>query len=81
MTYIPHGPKRPINLSLSEDLVREARTLTANLSEMVECLLPELIDAEKQRRAEKEQRIDLALDIIQAHQEKNGLWGQEFSTL
>jgi len=81
MTYVPHGPKRPINLSLSEDLVREARKLTSNLSDTVEHLLTELIDAEKQRRAEKEKRIDMALDIIQAHQEENGLWGQEFSTL
>jgi antitoxin CcdA len=81
MTYVPHGPKRPVNLSLSEDLVREAGKLTSNLSDTVEHLLAELIETDAQRQAGREQRIDASLVLIQAHQEENGLWGQEFSTL
>jgi post-segregation antitoxin (ccd killing protein) len=39
MTYVPRGPKKPVNMTLSEDLVRDARTLTTNLSDTVEKLL------------------------------------------
>jgi len=28
MSYIARGPKKPVNMTLSEDLVREARKLT-----------------------------------------------------
>ena len=36
MNYVPRGPKKPVNMTLSEDLVREARLLTRNLSDTVE---------------------------------------------
>ena len=36
MNYVARGPKKPVNMTLSEDLVREARLLTRNLSETVE---------------------------------------------
>ncbi len=81
MTYVPRGPKRPVNMTLSEDLVRDARSLTTNLSETVEKLLSEYIDAQRQKREEKERLIDESIRIIQAHQEEFGLWGEEFSTL
>jgi hypothetical protein len=39
MSHIARGPKKQVNMTLSEDLVREARMLTGNLSETVEQLL------------------------------------------
>jgi len=81
MTYIPHGPKKPVNMTLSEDLVRDARTLTANLSETVEKLLAEYVDAEQRRRAEHESLIDETIEMAKAHYRERGLWGEEYSTL
>ena len=81
MNYVPRGPKKPVNMTLSEDLVRDARRLTRNLSETVETLLAEYVEAEGRKRADREQRIDESIRLIQAHQEEFGLWGEEFSTL
>jgi antitoxin CcdA len=81
MTYIPRGPKRPVNMTLSEDLVREARSLTTNLSDTVEKLLGDYVEAQQKKRDEKERLIDESIRMIQAHQEEFGLWGEEFSTL
>jgi antitoxin CcdA len=81
MTYIPHGPKKPVNMTLSEDLVREARSLTRNLSETVEKLLADYVAAEQAKRAEKERRIDESIRLLMEHEQKYGLWGEEFSTL
>jgi antitoxin CcdA len=37
--YNAKAPKRPVNLSLNEDLIAQARDVTSNLSEVVESLL------------------------------------------
>lgn len=81
MNYVPRGPKKPVNMTLSEDLVREARLLTRNLSETVETLLADYVEAERLRRAERQRQLDTSLRLIKAHQEEHGLWGEEFSTL
>jgi antitoxin CcdA len=81
MTYVPRGPKRPVNMTLSEDLVRDARSLTTNLSDTVEKLLSDYVDAQQKKREAKERLIDESIRMIQAHQEEFGLWGEEFSTL
>jgi antitoxin CcdA len=81
MNDVPRGPKKPVNMTLSEDLVRDVRQLTRNLSETVETLLADYVAAERRKRADKEQRIDESIRLIQAHQEEYGLWGEEFSTL
>ena len=52
MNYIPRGPKKPVNMTLSEDLVREARKLTRNLSETVERLFADFVSPT--RRAGRE---------------------------
>jgi post-segregation antitoxin (ccd killing protein) len=81
MTYIPRGSKRPINMDLSEDLVRNASALTANLSETVEKLLSDYVAAEQAKRAEKERRIDETLRLLAEHEAEHGLWGEEYSEL
>jgi antitoxin CcdA len=81
MNDVLRGPKRPVNMTLSEDLVREARQLTRNLSETVETLLADYVEAERHKRADREQRIEESIRLIQAHQDEFGLWGEEFSTL
>ena len=64
MSHVARGPKKSVNMTLSEDLVREARTLTGNLSETVEQLLAEFIQAARSRNAEKEQRIDATIAML-----------------
>jgi antitoxin CcdA len=81
MSYIARGPKKPVNMTLSEDLVREARKLTQNLSETVEQLLGEFVDAERVRRDEKERRIDATIAMLNAMYDRDGGFGEDFSPL
>jgi antitoxin CcdA len=81
MSSTTRGPKKPVNMTLSEDLVREARTLTRNLSETVEMLLADYVAAEQAKRDEKERRIDESIRLLIEHEQKYGLWGEEFSSL
>jgi antitoxin CcdA len=81
VTYVPRGPKRPVNMTLSEDLVREARSLTTNPSDTVDKLLGDHVEAQKKKCDEKARLIDESIRMIQAHHEEFGLWGEEFSTL
>jgi post-segregation antitoxin (ccd killing protein) len=81
MNYVPRGPKKPVNMTLSEDLVREARKLTNNLSETVEALLAEHVAAELRRREDKERRIDETIRVLNEHEAKHGIWGEEYSTI
>ncbi len=81
MTYMPRGPKKPVNMTLSEDLVRDARVLTGNLSETVEKLLTDYVAVEQAKKADKERRIDESIRLLIEHEKKYGLWGEEYSTL
>ncbi len=81
MSYVPRGPKKPVNMTLSEDLVREARRLTSNLSETVEALLAAHVAAEMRKREDKEHRIDETIRALNEHDTKYGTWGEEYSTL
>ena len=49
MKSIPASPsrKRPVNLTLSEDLVSQAKAMTDNLSGVVESLLSEFVERER----------------------------------
>ena len=48
--------KRPVNLTLSESLVSQAKTLTDNLSGVVEALLADFVSRER-RNDWKNQRL------------------------
>lgn len=81
MNYVPRGPKKPVNMTLSEDLVREARRLTKNLSETVETLLVEHVAAEMRKREHMERRIDETIRALNEHEAEYGTWGEEYTTL
>jgi post-segregation antitoxin (ccd killing protein) len=68
-------------MSLSEDLVREARELTGNLSETVEHLLAGFVAAERRRRDEKDRRIDATIAMLNELYDRHGGLGEEFSPL
>ena len=81
MNYVPRGPKKPVNMTLSEDLVREARRLTNNLSETVETLLAEHVAAEMRKREDKERLIDETIRVLNEHEATHGIWGEEYSII
>lgn len=80
MSHVPRGPKKPVNTTVSEDLVREAWRLTNNLSETVETLLTEHV-AETRKRDDEERRIDETIRALNEHEAKYGTWGKEYLTL
>ena len=75
--YDRDAPKRPVNMTLNEDLVRCAREFTANLSEQVEKLLAEFVTSEWKRRAEQDARLDAAISAWNDFDEKNGSFADE----
>lgn len=81
MGHDRHPTKRPVNLSLNDVLVREARGLTANLSETVEALLADFVDAEKKKRASAEAQVEALIAASNQFLATHGAFGDEFSTL
>ena len=81
VTYDTRAPKRPVNLSLNEDLVRAAREVTDNLSATVEHLLAAHLDAAWARRVEADGQLDRAIEAWSAFAEAHGSLSDEFSTL
>ena len=81
MGYDRKAPKRAVNMSLNEDLVRRARGLTPNLSETVETLLAGFVEAEEAKRADLERQIDAYIAASNAFIERYGSAADEYSTL
>jgi post-segregation antitoxin (ccd killing protein) len=73
--------KRPVNLTLSEDLVSQAKGITTNLSGVVEQLLAEYVVKHNSVRREKAQSADKAAQTWNAFNEKFGSFADEHSTL
>jgi len=81
---VPHPTrtgKRPVNLSLNEDLVGKARALTDNLSERVELLLGAWVAAEQAKRAEADRRLEQAVAEWNTFGNEVGSFADEHSTL
>ena len=81
MNYVPRGPKKPVDMTPSEDAVREAQRLTNNLSEMVEALRAAHVAAETRKRDDKERRTECTIDMAIAHYEEFGVIGAEHSPI
>lgn len=79
--YDVNAPKRPVNMTLNEDLVRCAREYASNLSEQVEKLLAEFVMAERKRRAEEDGRLDAAIRAWNDFDEKYGAFADEHAEL
>ena len=79
----PNSPSRkhPVNFILTEDGVTQARRLTPNLSGVVETLLTEFVEQEKQRRCEPSQRIAVTTAVWNAFDERHGGFATDYSIL
>lgn len=79
--YDPDSKKRPVNLSLNEDLVRRVRAVTPNLSEEVERLLAIHLERVLAERGEAESRMARALEGWNALTSSVGSYADDHSTL
>lgn len=73
--------KRPVNLTLNEDLVSQAKGLTTNLSGVVEQLLADYVTKQNNARQAKAQSADKAAQTWNAFNESSGSFADERSTL
>lgn len=73
--------KRPVNLTLNEDVVAQVKALTPNLSAVVDTLLTGYL-AQKQyenlSRQEQAQRLSVIWNVFN---EQSGSFADEYSTL
>jgi antitoxin CcdA len=81
MGYDRAAPKRPVNMTLNEDLIRRARGITPNLSETVESLLAAFVDDAEARAAKRVRQIAAHIAANEAFVEKYGSLADEFSSL
>ena len=73
--------KRPVNLTLNEDLVLQAQGITSNLSGVVEQLLADYVLKQKNARQEKLHNADATAQAWNAFNEQSGSFADEHSTL
>ena len=73
--------KRPVNLTLSEDLVEEAKGVTDNLSGVVESLLAEFVSKERERRSGVAEEARATAALWNEFEERNGSFADAHSTL
>lgn len=73
--------KRPVNLTLNEDLVAQAREVTDNLSAVVESLLADYVEQEKQRRAAEADMVRETVAIWNRFADETGSFADDHSTL
>jgi antitoxin CcdA len=73
--------KRPVNLTLNEELVSKAKGMTDNLSGVVEQLLTEFVMKQNSVRQEKARTAEVAAQAWNAFNERSGSFADEHSTL
>lgn len=81
VAYNTEARKRPVNLTLNEDLVLQARGLTRNLSGVVESLLAGYIEQERQQRIAKAETLESTIATWNDFSAKHGSIADEYSTL
>lgn len=80
-TYNLDARKRPVNLTLNEDLVIQARGLTDNLSSVVEALLAGYVEQERQQRIAKARTLDVTIATWNEFNARRGSFADEYSAL
>ena len=79
--FNPRARKRPVNLTLNEDLVNQAKSLTDNLSAVVENLLSGFLEAQEREQQAKAQVVEASVRQWNDFEHKIGALGDEYSTL
>lgn len=79
--YNTAARKRPVNLTLNEDLLTQARELTGNLSNVVETLLANYVRDERRQRTDKHKAMQAAIATWNDFNAKSGSFADDYSTL
>lgn len=77
-TFDTSARKRPVNLSLNEDLVAQARQFTDNLSAEVENLLADFVVRQREARDEHRESLRRAALMWNAFSNRHGSLSDEF---
>lgn len=78
-TFNCKARKRPVNLSLNEDLVAQVRSKTDNISGVVETLLANYV--EQQQRIAKARELEATVAMWNEFNAKHGSFADEYSSL
>ena len=83
MTTMQGSPvrKRPVNLTLNEELVSQAKGMTNNLSAVVESLLANYVAQHHEERLARERLAEAAAAAWNAFNDRSGSFADEYSTL
>ena len=73
--------KRAVNLTLNEDLVSKAKSMTDNLSAVVETLLAEFVNREGRERLQRAKALEATVTVWNRFNSKSGSIADEYSSL
>jgi antitoxin CcdA len=73
--------KRPVNLTLNEDLVSQAKSMTDNLSGVVEGLLSEFVSRVHRERLQQSKAVEATVATWNKFNSKSGSIADEYSSL
>lgn len=73
--------KRPVNLTLNAALVDQAKSMTDNLSAVVESLLVDFVAREQRERLARSKTLEASLAVWNQFNEVRGSFADEYSSL
>ncbi len=80
-TLAEQSRKRPVNLTLNETLVTQAKSYTSNLSATMEALLADFVASQQQAQRSRQQLADTCAADWNAVHAAVGSFADEHSTL
>jgi antitoxin CcdA len=80
-SYDPTARKRPVNVTLNEELVERVRGLTDNLSGVIEALLADFLTEQSRRRSREAQAVKETMATWNRFGEQHGFFADDHSTL
>jgi antitoxin CcdA len=79
--YDPTARKRPVNLTLNENLVDQAKGLTDNLSQVVETLLDGYVAKARDEQLAKRKAVESTVKLWNDFNAQSGSFSDEYSSL
>ena len=79
--YDARARKRPVNLTLNEDLVNQAKGLTDNLSQVVELLLSGYLAKSREERLARSAAVEATVKVWNDFNAQSGSIADEYSSL
>jgi antitoxin CcdA len=79
--YDAAARKRPVNLTLNEDLVNQAKGLTDNLSQVVESLLSGYLAKAREEQLARSEAVESTVKVWNDFNVKSGSFSDEYSSL